>query len=110
MSRDPPSSLNNRPSAKRVAIQLPSDSHDEHPTGILKQPTVTVKSPTEAATKMMEDYTVTLHPNLQRLVAEKAKPVLDSLMDATKKKKSAGKMLEDDAPVPQSVQKILRKF
>ena len=59
---------------------------------------------------MMENYTATLHKNLQCLVNERAKPVLDALMDATKKKKSAGKMLEDDAPVPQSVQKILKKF
>ena len=110
MSQIPPSSLNNRPSAKRVAIQLPSDSHVEHPTGILKQPADTVKSPTEAATKMMDDYTATLHPNLQRLVNKKVKPVLNALMHTTKKKKSADKMLDDDAPVPQSVQKILKMF
>ena len=58
----------------------------------------------------MENYTATLHKNLQCLVNERAKPVLDALMDATKKKKSADKMLEEDAPVPQSVQKILKKF
>ena len=61
MSRNPPSSSNNCTSAKRVAVQLPSDSRDEHPTGILKHPTDIVKSPTEAATRMMENYTTTLH-------------------------------------------------
>ena len=112
MSRNPPSNANSHTSNKRVAIQDPSEDNAVPPTGILTQPTKSVKkiSPTDAALRVKNDSIATLHKSIQRLVDEEITPVLTALLNAKSEQNKADKMLKEDAPIPSSVAKLARKW
>ena len=111
MSRNQSSNANNQNSNKRVAIQEPSEGNAVPPTGILAQPTYSVKkiSPTDAALRMKDGFIATLHTSIQRLVDEESTQVLNALKNAKSEQIKADKMLKEDAPIPSSVAKLAKK-
>ena len=109
MSRNQPSKLTAPTSNKRVA-EDPLEGNATHPAGVLKQPIATGTNPTDAALKTMNEFIATLHPTLRRLVEDEVRPLLCALIEAERKRTSANKMLKDNAPIPSSVLRLLRKW